>query len=517
MIFTSTPEIDWLVKPTYDEIVAYDRNSFVAKEKGDYYVLDFTETRIYTFRDQGISEITRIENEHPELRSVVKVRFQNDKMKLFNYETLTYLHKDPYYLLQTEHYYKPDSRMIRIFDDLKEGVMSYSGDIIAYPKYEGVAIVDSIIVCFLPEKIEIQNPNTNESIVLEYPGTKAYLIKPKHLIFTSKPNSPFKIQISQTVVRGGVHYIEYTEGKEPARLYGIIDFEGNEIIPFEYTTLSNRQNLYLSASKNGKIDKSGNVANRKEIRYGLIDFKNNIILPFEYKSFGVIQESYLTVENNQGKRAIYDLNSNTFQSDFIYNTWQEADDNLQQFLKNTKTVKIRKDDKVGLADRNGKVLIPPIYRMISETEHNNIYYVYVSETEDTFGGQGFYDIDQGKEIVPARYVDRGGYVPSLRGNESGYIIVMDWESSQIGFYKSDGQLLTDPIYDEYFEGFSDNLGAVSLGETGKSGIIDLNGNLLIDYIFDNLTRPLYLRSIGTIGGKQGIVNLEKLTKHNKRR
>ena len=515
MLITETSSIDWIVKPTYDEIIAYNDNHFIGKKNNKYYVLDFDEKVKFEFQDQGIYEIVKIENEHDELRSVVKVRFQNDKTQLFNYQRLEYLHKEQFYLLQTEGYYEPESRLIRIFDDLKEGIMSYSGEVIVYPSYEGVVLLDDFLICFSPDKIEVKNKVTNTVQVLNYSGEKAYVIKPKQLIFTNKQNSPYNLQVSKTVVKNGVYYTEFTEGEEPGRLYGLIDFDGNEIIPFEYTTLNNKQNFCLIASKNGKLDQRGNVANNKEIRYGLIDFENRIILPFKYKSFGVIYESYLTVENEEGKRAIFDLNKKSFQSDFIYNTWDEADDNLKKLLTNTKTVQIREDNKVGLADRNGNVLIPPIYRMISETEYENIYNVYADEAENSYGGQGFYNTSINKEIVPAKYVDRGGFVPKIRGNESGYIVVMDWQNSQVGFYKSNGQLIKDCIYDEYFEGFTDNLGAVSLSETGKYGIIDLNGNLLIDYKFDYLTRPLNLKSIATINGKQGIIKLKNVTKHNK--
>ena len=119
---------------------------------------------------------------------------------------------------------------------------------------------------------------------------------------------------------------------------------------------------------------------------------------------------------------------------------------------------------------------------------------------------GFYNIALGKEIVPPNFVENGGIGGGKHNNQE-IISVMDPETSKLGFYRLDGFKISETIFDEYVDGFSENLAPVYKEYGEKTGMIDIDGNLVFDYIFDSMTLPLNGFSIVKFNGKEGILSL----------
>ncbi len=77
----------------------------------------------------------------------------------------------------------------------------------------------------------------------------------------------------------------------------------------------------------------------------------------------------------------------------------------------------------------------------------------------------------------------------------------------IGFYKTDGTLISVPKFDDSVEGFSEDLAPVCEDDPFKVGMIDINGNRVYDYIFESMTLPYDGKSIVKYKGKFGILKL----------
>ena len=135
-----------------------------------------------------------------------------------------------------------------------------------------------------------------------------------------------------------------------------------------------------------------------------------------------------------------------------------------------------------------------------------IYLVY-GASDDEYGFQGYYHIGLKKEIVPTLFADRGGIGGQKKNNQNNVISVMNQETGAIGFYKIDGTKISDTIFDEYVEGFSEDLAPVFGDFSDKTGMIDINGNVVHQYIFDSMTLPYDEKSIVSYKGKFGILKL----------
>ena len=85
---------------------------------------------------------------------------------------------------------------------------------------------------------------------------------------------------------------------------------------------------------------------------------------------------------------------------------------------------------------------------------------------------------------------------------------MDPETGKIGFYRIDGFKIADPIYDEYNEGFSENLAPVYEEWNNGTGMINIEGDVVYDYIFESMTLPYDNKSIVSYKGKFGILKLK---------
>ena len=101
----------------------------------------------------------------------------------------------------------------------------------------------------------------------------------------------------------------------------------------------------------------------------------------------------------------------------------------------------------------------------------------------------YYHIGLKKEIVPTKYADRGGIGGHKRNNQNNVITVMDPETGKIGFYRIDGKKIADTLYDESVEAFSDDLAPVYEMYSERTGMINIEGELVYDYIFDSMTLP----------------------------
>lgn len=503
----------WVIEPNYDEIIVYGESSFVANDNGAYKVLNYHEQIIYKFDDAEIVGIDNHPNEGGDFQEIISIKYRGNKSRLFNIKTLKFLNEQKYTLLQTEGYYKPERKLIRVMDDLKEGVMDINGNMLLPPIYEDVFLDENIRIGYKKEEIEIFNGSGVLINKLPYSSDGACYLKENNLLKVQEkvqgvPNV-YKRDFSAQNDSHGIKYVSSTN----YRLHsGIVDLKGDVIIPFIYTSIFEMSGKFLKVTKDANINCEGFALEYFSPKYGIIDCENNLILPTVYKWIGVIEGNYVLVENTESKRAIFNLTKRQFETDFIFDSYLDAELKMDEIDEAKSVIRFRHNGLFGLKNKDNKILIPAVYRYISPTINPEIYHVS-GATDDKYGNEGYYHIGLNKEIVPTIYADRGGIGGFHANHQKDIITVMDLSSSRIGYYKLDGTKISDPIYLEGYSSFSENILPVLLDYSGKFGAIDTEGDLIYGYIFDSMTSPYNGKSIVSYNGKFGILDTENQTRN----
>lgn len=501
-------DLQWIIEPKYDEIIVYGENSFVAKEGEIYKVLDYKEVVLHEFTDSNITRIGEHSNEGGELQEIIHVHYGEHKSRLFNIKLMRFLHEESYYLLQTEGCYEPERRLIRVFDNLKEGVMDFDGNMILPPIYKGVIVEKEFKVGFKEDEILIFNTADDlvQKLPYQYDGVQ-YIKKRKLFRVQKQVQGESNIYKEERIYENGIHKIDYKNEGEKKMVSGIVDINNNEVIPFIYSSIYIKSDNYLQVTKNEKITKKGIAIPYYKPKVGIINFSNQEILPLEYKYISVVEGGFVQVENFDKKRAVFNLENQKFETEFIYDTYQQAAQKIKELDTTNEFIKFKQDKLIGLKNKQGEILIPAKYGGLSPTMYPEIFRIY-GASDDEYGYEGYYHTGLKKEIVPTLYADRGGIGGHKKNNQNNVITVMNPETSEIGFYKTDGTKISDTKYDEYVDGFSENLAPVFADFPSKTGMIDINGNLVYDFIFDSMTLPYNGKSIVSYNGKFGILKLK---------
>lgn len=265
-------------------------------------------------------------------------------------------------------------------------------------------------------------------------------------------------------------------------LYGLIDFEGNKITDNIYNSITN-------------IDyKEGNLKVEQNGQYGVINIKGTTIIQPEYDS--IIADGY------------YDEETKYDNAGFI--------------------LRIKTDDgyKFGYANRNGKILLEPLYNEISritEIIGDDIYLITANN-----GRYGV--IKNGKEILKNEYTeinfdsnnnllivkrDKSQGVVDLEGNN---IVPIDYDNIIIGgkyinaqkgddivIFNAQGENIDTDIlsYNQVNENY-----AIVIDKDNNYNIVDNSGNKKLK---DNYTYIEYLsdnKFIVTKDGKTGVITGE---------
>lgn len=497
-------DLQWVIEPKYDDIVVYGQQSFVVKENGIYKVLDYQENTLHEFTNK--EKIEDHPNEGGELQELIHVRI-GEKTKLFNIKSLNYIHEGKYYLLQTD-YYDSERRLIRVFDELKEGVMDFDGNMILPPLFKSVVVAEDFNLGFKENEILIFNQKGEVAKELPYSNKGAQFLEKRHVLKAQKKvEGDANIYNKVRKYENGVNKVIFEKSGTDSFVSGIVDINNSVVIPFIYSSIYVKSDEYLQVAKEAKITDKGFVIQSFNPKVGIIDFENNEILPINYKYIGVIEGGYVQVENFENKRAVFNLEERKFETEFIFNSYGEAAQAIAKLDASKEVVQFKDKGLIGLKNKMNEVLIPANYSGISSTFNPDIYIVN-GASDDEFGYQGYYNIRLNKEIIPTIFADRGGIGGHKKNNQNNVISVMDPETGEIGFYKIDGTKISDVIFDEGVEGFSEDLAPVYKDFSEKTGMIDINGEVVHDFIFDSMTLPYDAKSIVKYKGKVGILNLK---------
>lgn len=134
--------------------------------------------------------------------------------------------------------------------------------------------------------------------------------------------------------------------------FGVINTSGKTIIPFLY------DGLQLSNMRAVVMSKTG-----MQFHFGLLDLSNRILIPVEHQRIYSLGSLRYAVENFDNKTAIFS-DEGTQMTGFVI-------DSISTFRKNYAVV--YEDRREGLIDRNGAVIVKPVYGEVKFGEHGSVH------------------------------------------------------------------------------------------------------------------------------------------------
>ncbi|WP_341876991.1 WG repeat-containing protein [Defluviitalea saccharophila] len=307
-------------------------------------------------------------------------------------------------------------------------------------------------------------------------------------------------------------------------LYGVIDSSGAYVIPPQYSYIgefSEGRTQVRDGKETKMIDEKGNVLfvtngdifpmnnNRAPFsivdeengwKYGYIDREGNVVIPPQYRYARSFEEGKAVVEKMDGGYSIIDTEGNII-SDLNYAFVGGIGEGLLSFQETL-------GERYGYIDFSGNIIIPVQFDTAEEFQDGR---AVVSIQQDSDFHYGLIDRN-GKYIISPQY----NYIRILGENRIGLGLPVDennsvWSDSKYAIGDLDGNILTDFIYydlTDYNKGYAsanDGLMTFFINREGKkvdslpavegNGSLNFEGNIIggsIDY------RIIYLDRDGNV-------------------
>lgn len=284
--------------------------------------------------------------------------------------------------------------------------------------------------------------------------------------------------------------------------WGVIDPKGRTVIPFKYDRLRLYSKDLICGTKNrvwGCFDadgvpnlvtpyRSGHLELNKYFEVydgeysGIIDLSGKVLIPLEYSDLRIYAKDIIcgtkdkrwgcfTIKGEQRFISDYDKNRRVFENYFV----------------------VQKDDKHGLINKDGEIVIPLNYPYLDLFSNKNLLRVKKDNK------WGVIDIDE-NIILPLEYEifsefdDRRKAMSISDGKKNGYI-------------NEKAEIVLPVIYDEILV-YSDHYATLRKGD--KYGIVDPAGTIVLPVEYDFVHSDVYKKTIIRIGKneKSGYVDLK---------
>ena len=299
--------------------------------------------------------------------------------------------------------------------------------------------------------------------------------------------------------------------------YGIINMEGKELLPCEYdeiTALEGIKNTlkitkdgkygisdntgkillkpeYAEVTNLGQDNKEGFIIKSEDGKYGIVDYSNAQVLETKYEEIYKIYGNDFYVVKQDGKTSLIKKDGTV--------VLNEGFDEISAILKNTENgIIYKKSNKYGVMKTTGEITIEANYDELKETKSG----IFIAKKDEKYGvidlqnnqkvefkyqtmsyneKADLYiaeDENFNNDLLDSSYtVKQTGILVELN-DEKEYI-----EMSQNGEYK---------YYNFKFEekNVTDILSSNTLflsKKDGKYGFVDKEGNVVVDYIYDDAT------------------------------
>lgn len=241
---------------------------------------------------------------------------------------------------------------------------------------------------------------------------------------------------------------------------GYVDANNKVVIDIKYQVIDYINNEYF-------------VAGFEKDKQGVIDRNQNIIIEFKYQkiSFNYQNHRHLFFAKQNDRWALFHFQKHfCFKSmqyrynkqitDFIYQDWR--------FLANG-LIYVVKDEKVGLIDEFGNVILPIIYERINHLQLERTGFALIKNN-------GLYGMINhlANVIIPPIYTE-------LYPISSGLIRMK--MQGKYGFLDNQGRMILNARYDHAYD-CKENMIAVCI--KNKWAFFNSQGQMVIDFIYDNV-------------------------------
>lgn len=391
-----------------------------------------------------------------------------------------------------------------IYDNGKWGVINSNGDTVVKPTYDEMIVIPdntkAVFICTYDVNYQDGTykakaiDNQNKEIIKGYDKVEAIANYDKNIWYEL---GVLKVQ---------------KEGK-----YGLVDFYGKELLACEYDNIDTLKGVEnsLIISKDGKYgvsDKSGNIIVKPEYKkiekiennykngyivvnsedkYGIIGFDKTVVLECKYDEVKGIYSNNLFVIKKDGKYQIINKEEETVLKD-------KFDDIV---AINGENIVAKKGDKLGLLDIKGETKIKFEYEELKSAGTEN----YIGKKNGKYGA---IDVKETEKLAfnysNIRYVASGDFFV-VDIYEEGKILTKVLDSNfeekiageilEINEPKGYIKISKDDNYKYYNFKFEEKTASNFLTantiflskKDGKYGYVDKEGNVVVDYIYDDGT------------------------------
>ena len=301
--------------------------------------------------------------------------------------------------------------------------------------------------------------------------------------------------------------------------YGLINLKGKEILPIEYDDIQASLGVKnaLKIQKDGKCgivntegkivinpeyedilqlgedNKSGYIVKNESGKYGIVDYSDTTVLQCEYDEITQIHGNDMYVVTKAGKQVLVNKDgTEAMKSASNYST-------IEAVLKTESAgVIITKGGKYGVINLNGQTIIEPKYDELKEAKSG--IFIYKKN-----GKYGIIDAS-GNERISAQYTNityqesADMYIAEKENFESDIIdsnFDVELSGMLIEFNSEDGYIKIknqDDVqyYNFKYEEIKDteiftNHTLFLKKQNGKYGFVDKQGNVVVDYQYDDAT------------------------------
>lgn len=345
-----------------------------------------------------------------------------------------------------------------------------NGEIIIEPQYDEIIIPNSHREVFLCKKEENKKfvNSENKEIFKEYEKVDLIPIYDdvyeKNILTYMKNNKYGLLGITgETITEAKyeeIYNLGYKQGEvivKEAGKYGIIDEKGNKKIQNKYDAIKSDE-YYIEQYGYKKSGYIVQQTTQNGYRYGYYDSEATQVLKEEYNQLSRMtqidsNDIYLIVAQN-GQYGLFINNSK-----IIDTQYQEIEYNsdLEIFI-------VERTGKFGVMNLNGAEILKPEY---TEIQINGIYLYTIKDEEQKVWDNSGKEVDISFETVIQK-TDSEYFIKSESGNYS----ILDSDLNPIS--KQNYRYL-EYIYNDCF---------IATNEQDKTGIIDLQENIIIDFKYD---------------------------------
>ena len=390
------------------------------------------------------------------------------------------------------------------YKDNKWGVIDSTGNTIIDPSYKEMIIVPNsklgVFICTYDVNYETG----------EY-KTKTLNEKNQEIFTQYEKIEPMQNQDKS----GNIWYEKNVLKVQKNGKYGLINFEGKEVIPVEYdeiTVIPQIENSFKVKKEDkygivdsdgktviqpqyadidvlGKDNKSGFIVKTDSGKYGIVDYSNTLILEAKYDSVEKVYGNDMYVVTVNGKQKLVNKAGNDVLTDGF--------DTISNILANQENAVIfTKSGKYGAIKTTGEIIINPEYDSLEETKVGT----FIASKD---GKYGIINIDK-EEKLPFEYTsitfsEKADLYVAEDSNFKAKILNSNLETkaegilSELNESKGYLKLRVDDKYKYYNFKFEEkqeadifpNRTLFLSKKDGKYGYVDKNGKVIVDYTYDD--------------------------------